>query len=162
MALPSLVTIGSLAFVVVAGAGYAVMATASANPDNHSSHVASGHRSSGPSLPAREKPIPSPHSASAKAIEPKRDAVPNVLVDVYNNTGITGLATQKAAVLQGAGWNVAGTDNWYGNIPSDTVYYPPQLRPAAVKLAKALHITRLRPAVAPMEFDRLTVILATG
>ena len=45
---------------------------------------------------------------------------------------------------------------------SDTVYYPPQLRPAAVKLAKVLHITRLRPAIAPMQFDRLTVIIATG
>ena len=52
--------------------------------------------------------------------------------------------------------------NWYGHIPADTVYYPPHLRAAAKKLAHTLHITRLRPAVAPMQFDRLTVILATG
>ena len=88
--------------------------------------------------------------------------MPDVLVAVYNNTGITGLAAQKAAVLEGAGWKVAATDNWYGSIPADTVYYPPQLHGAAVKLAKVLHITRLRPAVAPMQFDRLTVILSSG
>jgi hypothetical protein len=81
-----------------------------------------------------------------------------VLVEVYNNSGIGGLAAEKAALLEGAGWNVAATDNWYGNIPANTVYYPPHLRAAALRLAKTLGVQRLQPAVAPMQFDRLTVI----
>ncbi len=90
------------------------------------------------------------------------DAVPKVLVEVYNNSGISGLAAQEAAVLQSAGWSVAATDNWYGNIPANTVYYPPQLQDEAVQLAKVLGVQRLMPAVAPMQFDRLTVILTTA
>jgi hypothetical protein len=85
--------------------------------------------------------------------------VPTAFVEVYNNSGITGLAAQRARVLERAGWNVAATDNWYGNIPDSTVYYPDQLSDQAHRLAKVLDITRLRPAVSPMQFDRLTVIL---
>ena len=88
--------------------------------------------------------------------------MPDVLIEIYNNNGITGRAEQAAAILQGAGWNVSATDNWYGNIPADTVYYPPALHDDAVKLAKVLHIARLHAAVAPMKFDRLTVIMATN
>ncbi len=84
--------------------------------------------------------------------------MPSVLVEVYNNSGISGLAAAKAAVLQDAGWNVAGTDNWYGNIAANTVYYPEELKVQAVKLAEELDISRLRPAISPMQFDRLTVI----
>ena len=87
--------------------------------------------------------------------------VPKTLVEIYNNAGITGLASAKADLLQGAGWNVAGADNWYGDIPANTVYYPPGLRPAADRLAAVLGVRRLRPAVAPMQFDRLTVIFTT-
>jgi hypothetical protein len=85
--------------------------------------------------------------------------VPKTLIDVFNNSGIADLAAQKANFLAGAGWNVAATDNWYGDIPVDTVYYPPRLRDDAATLAKAMHIKRLHAAVAPMQFDRLTVIL---
>ncbi len=88
-------------------------------------------------------------------------AVPKALVAVYNNAGIRGLAAEKADLLQGAGWNVAAVDNWYGNIPANTVYYPPGLRRAAHRLAAFLGVHRLRPAVAPMQFDRLTVIFAS-
>jgi hypothetical protein len=153
VALPSAVTIGSLAFVLAAGGGYAVLSSAAADtPD--AGQPASSHVAVTPS-----KPIPVPQHSSAK--HSPAAAVPDVLVVVFNNTGQTGLAEEKAAILQGAGWNVAATDNWYGNIPEDTVYYPPHMRPAAVKLAKVLHITRLHAAVAPMQFDRLTVIIAT-
>ena len=84
--------------------------------------------------------------------------MPDTLVVVYNNSGIPGLAADKSALLQGAGWKVAGADNWYGEIPANTVYYPPELKADAQQLAKVLHIDRLKPAVAPMQFDRLTVI----
>ncbi len=83
-------------------------------------------------------------------------------VEVYNNSGVTGLAADRAAFLQGAGWNVSGTDNWYGAIPGTTVYYPAGYRSQATELAETLGITRLRPAVSPMQFDRLTVILTTS
>jgi len=184
VALPSAVTLGSLAFVVAAGAGYVAISTASAD----SAAAPPDHHVSGPVVAAPSKPISRPEHSSPPH-QAKADAVPHVLVVVFNNTGISGLAAKKAAgggprrgarSLPGgnkiaspgaapspskgqfAGWHVAATDNWYGNIPADTVYYPPALRTDAVKLAKVLHIARLRPAVAPMQFDRLTVIIATS
>lgn len=158
MALPSAVTIGSLAFVLAAGAGYAVISPASADTvEPPGSHPVSRPTDSAPS-----KPISIPrHSATTRSHRPA-DVVPHVLVVLFNNTGVVGLAEQKAAILQDAGWNVSATDNWYGNIPADTVYYPPALHAEAVKLARVLHIARLHPAVAPMQFDRLTVIMATS
>ena len=159
MALPSVVTLGSLALVLASGAGYAVISTASAASAPASApihHVVTPPVTTHPTPTQPTKPSPKPHKT------PKTDVVPHVLVVVFNNTGIAHLASQKASILRGAGWSVAATDNWYGNIPEDTVYYPPQLKADAAKLAKVLHITRLRPAVAPMQFDRLTVILASS
>ena len=64
------------------------------------------------------------------------------------------------------GWQVVGSDNWYGTIPATTVYYPPRLAKAGHQLALDLGIHRVMPSVAPMRLDRLTVILtgplATG
>ncbi len=99
------------------------------------------------------------HSSTVQHVRP---AVPDVLVEIFNNNGVVGRPSRLPPSLQGAGWNVSATDNWYGNIPEDTVYYPPQLHDDAVKLAKVLHIARLHTAVAPMRFDRLTVIMATN
>lgn len=154
MALPSAVTIGSLAFVLAAGGGYVALSAASAHSPSPQ------HQAVSPSVVIPSKPISVPeHSVPPHHPRP---AVPDVLVEVFNNTGVTGLAEQRAATLQDAGWRVAATDNWYGNIPADTVYYPPALHADAVKLAKVLHIERLHPAVAPMRFDRLTVIIVTS
>ncbi len=141
-------------------------------------------RTTTPTAPARTTTPPAPTRTTTTPVEPtntttpveptqtqhKRedtkptqpDAVPSVFVEVYNNSGITGLAAQQAAALQGAGWNVAATDNWYGNIPANTVYYPPQLHEEAVQLAEVLGVPRLIPAVAPMQFDRLTVIFVSA
>jgi hypothetical protein len=80
-------------------------------------------------------------------------------VEVYNNSGISGLAGTTAARAQGAGWQVVGSDNWYGTIPASTVYYPARLHDEAKMLGKDLGIGRLRPSIAPMRGDRLTVIL---
>jgi hypothetical protein len=157
VALPSVVTLGSLAFVLAAGAGYVVISTASADTAAPTRQHVIEPPSASPS-----KPIPSPHGASSQHRRPTARNVPSVLVVLFNNTGVTGVAEKKAAILEGAGWNVAATDNWYGKIPANTVYYPPQLRPDAVKLAKVLHIRRLHAAVAPMQFDELTVIISNG
>lgn len=92
----------------------------------------------------------------------KRPVDRSAYVDVYNNSGITGLADSTSAMLQGAGWQIAVTDNWYGEIPANTVYYPPQLKAQARLLADDIGFDRLHPAVAPMNTGRLTVILTTS
>lgn len=82
-----------------------------------------------------------------------------VYVDVYNNSNVTGLAGQTATRIAAAGWQVVGSDNWYGTIPATTIYYPPQLKQAAQLLSEDLGIQRVIPAIDPMSMDRLTVIL---
>ena len=57
---------------------------------------------------------------------------------------------------------MVATDNWYGEIPGNTVYYPQQLKSQARLLAHDLGVSRLHPAVAPMSFDRITVILTAA
>ncbi|HET6697531.1 MAG TPA: LytR C-terminal domain-containing protein [Nocardioidaceae bacterium] len=103
-------------------------------------------------------------SADARQHQKKRPEVRrgDVFVEVYNNSGISGLAGSTADTLAGAGWQVVGSDNWYGTIPSSTVYYPERLHGAAKLLAKDLGITRVKPAISPMRFDRLTVILTAS
>ena len=81
---------------------------------------------------------------------------------VLNETTQTGLAGRVAARLQARGWTVTGTGNWRGNIGSTTVYYPPSLLAAARSLAHDLGISRIRPRVAGMLTDRLTVVLTSN
>lgn len=83
----------------------------------------------------------------------------DTFVVVFNNSGISGLAARTSDRLTGAGWNVVGSDNWYGTIPTTTVYYPERFEEAARVLAEDLAIDRVIPAVDPMQMDRLTVIL---
>jgi hypothetical protein len=85
----------------------------------------------------------------------------DVFVEVYNNSGVKGLAGRTSRRASGAGWQVVGSDNWYGTIPASTVYYPQRLEAQARLLARDLGIQRLRPAIAPMKLDRLTVILTS-
>jgi len=110
-----------------------------------------------PSPPSEQSASPSkqPREREPRKPNPERDAY----VEVYNNSGISGLANETAAMLQDTGWKVVGADNWYGSIPANTVYYPDRLHDVARLLADDLGIGRLHTAVAPMRFDRLTVIL---
>ncbi len=96
-----------------------------------------------------------------RAEKPKPPVVDraSTYVDVYNNSGITGLAAATSARVSGAGWQVVTSDNWYGTIPASTVYYPPRLAAEARLLGRDLGIARIIPAVDPMSMDRLTVIL---
>jgi len=82
-----------------------------------------------------------------------------VYVEVYNNSGVKGLAAATAAKATGVGWAVVGEDNWQGLIPTSTVYYPPRLQRAGKQLALDLGIRRTAPSVGVMKRDRLTVIL---
>jgi hypothetical protein len=119
--------------------------------------------------PTSSSPTAAPTTAApTKEAKPKKKTKPKpefvraeTYVEVYNNSGISGLAGSTASRASGAGWNVVAADNWYGTIPASTVYYPERLKPAAKALAKDLGISRLLPAVDPMRFDRLTVILTS-
>jgi hypothetical protein len=112
-------------------------------------------------------PRATPKPSATKPAAPKKHHKKRVVrrgetyVEVFNNSGISGLAGSTAARAQGAGWQVVGSDNWYGTIPASTVYYPARLHAAARLLGKDLGIHRLRPAIAPMRGDRLTVILTS-
>ena len=78
---------------------------------------------------------------------------------MFNNSTVPGLAGRVASQTSHLGWQVVGSDNWYGTIPATTVYYPPQLAKAGHQLALDLGIHRTMPAVTPMRLDRLTLIL---
>ena len=115
---------------------------------------------------ATSTPTPTPEPAPAPT--PTRTAKPKpepsvkrgeVYVEVYNNSGIRGLAAITAGKATQVGWQVVGEDNWYGAIPASTVYYPARLKAAAKLLALDLGIPRTAPAVEPMRMDRLTLVL---
>lgn len=116
--------------------------------------------------PVTAAPSPTPSRSAPKRVitkkakpEPKALRRADVYVEVYNNSGISGLASSTASTIAGAGWQVVGSDNWYGTISASTVYYPGRLEDEAKLLAKDLGIKRLKPAISPMRLDRLTVIL---
>ena len=159
-ALPSPVVM--LSVIAVAMAGIAFVATRGGEPAEREVTTVARTQPSTPSASAHGKG----HTQAAKPAhkpkpKPRKPVVERgkVYVEVYNNSGISGLAGQVAARATGIGWQVVGADNWYGTIPSSTVYYPARLQAAAKTLALDLGIQRTAPAVDPMRQDRLTVIL---
>lgn len=166
-ALPSWVALVSLAVVAVAVIGFFV--TGPGEPGRAPSPLAAQGATDGPSdTPTRAKGTPTGDKDTAPPVrkpgdpQDRQPPTPSAYVEVYNNSTVPGLAAQAASELQDAGWNVVGTDNWYGNIPGNTVYYPDRLREQARLLARDLGVERVRPAVSPMRFDRLTVILTAA
>ncbi len=150
---PSPVVILSILAVAMAGVAW----VATRNPTPNERQV----------VPAAATHTPSAHHSSYTPPKPAHSTLPTtpevdrgkVVVEVFNNSSISGLAGQVAGQAAHAGWQVVGSDNWYGTIPASTVYYPPRLTAAAHLLALDLGIHRSMPAVAPMRLDRLTVIL---
>ena len=157
VALSSPVALLSVGAVVLAGAAF--VAT--------SGHDEEPTRPAAAAAPTVTTPAATPTSTAPEPAvtkpKPKKQPVRRggTYVEVYNNSGISGLAGSTAARAQGAGWEVVGSDNWYGTIPASTVYYPARLHAEAKLLAKDLGIHRLHPAISPMKFDRLTVILTS-
>jgi LytR cell envelope-related transcriptional attenuator len=150
-----------LSVVAVAMAGVAYVATRSEAPaEREVTTVAQPQQEPQPSqtVPAQKLPKGQPPTIKKAAPEVERG---KVYVEVYNNSGITGLAGSTAARASDAGWQVVGSDNWYGTIPASTVYYPQRLQAAAKVLALDLGIGRVMPAIEPMDLDRLTVILTS-
>lgn len=101
------------------------------------------------------KPTPSP-SASSAAPTAAREAS----VSVLNNTGIVGAAKAFSVKVASAGWTLGGIGNWTGSIDGNTIYYPAPLQAQAELLGQDVGIDRIRPSVAPMRMDRLTIILS--
>jgi LytR cell envelope-related transcriptional attenuator len=141
-----------LSVIAVAMAGIAFVATRDSAPDEKKiSTISQPETTASPTAtPTADKP--------AKPKKPKVDRS-KVYVVVFNNSNVSGLAGRVAAQASQIGWQVVGSDNWYGTIPASTVYYPPRLEKAGKLLALDLGIQRTAPAVDPMRLDRLTVIL---
>lgn len=94
--------------------------------------------------------------------EPTVAATRSIGVLVYNQSGIGGLAARTAGEARAAGWPVAGTGNWRGGVPQNTIYFPPGRQAEAVLLGQDLAIGRILPTAANMSGTHLTVVLATG
>jgi LytR cell envelope-related transcriptional attenuator len=148
---PSPVVMLSIIAVVMAGIAFA--ATRGDEPTERKVSTASQNQE------PEDEPTKAPPTKEPK--KPKKPAFERgeTYVVVFNNSGISGLAGRVAGDATDAGWNVVGSDNWYGTIPANTVYYPQPLKAAAEQLALDLGIERTAPAVDPMQLDRLTVIL---
>lgn len=140
-----------LSVVAVAMAGLAFFATKDPQP---AERVVTAASTPTPTVSPTVKP-------THRAVQPRQPKVDRstVYVEVYNNSGITGLAGRVGARATDIGWQVVGSDNWYGTIPASTVYYPPRLKAAGRQLALDLGIARTMRAVDPMRRDRLTVVL---
>ena len=145
-----------LSVTAVAMAGVAFVVTQDPAPTEREVQVVARQPADTPSRrPAGKRQAePEPKPKKPEPVERNK-----VYVEIYNNSGITGLAGSTADRAAGVGWQVVGSDNWVGTIPVSTVYFPERLRPAAVLLGRDLGIERLMPAVPPMRLDRLTVIL---
>ena len=148
LVLPSPVVM--LSIVAVLMAGIAFVATRNAPPAEKEITTISQEPTATPS--PDQKPTRKPPTKP----DVDRGKVP---VEVYNNSGITGLAGKVASQASRIGWQVVGSDNWYGTVDATTVYYPKRLKAEARQLALDLGIKRTSPAIEPMRLDRLTVIL---
>jgi hypothetical protein len=144
----------SVAAVVVAGAAFLFT-----GHDEEPTPVATPVVATTSAAPTSTAPAPVVEQKQKKKVVKKKVRRGGTYVEVYNNSGISGLAGSTAARAQGAGWQVVGSDNWYGTIAASTVYFPARLEEQARLLGKDLGIKRLKPAIAPMRGDRLTVIL---
>jgi hypothetical protein len=141
-----------LSVIAVAMAGITFVATRDGAPeDKQISTISQPEATSSPTADPTPSTPPTPR-------KPKVDRS-KVYVVVFNNSNVAGLAGQVAAKATQIGWQVVGSDNWYGTIPASTVYYPARLEKAGKLLALDLGIQRTAPAVDPMRLDRLTVIL---
>ena len=140
-----------LSVIAIAMAGFAFVATRGAEPVERKVTPAAATTTQAPE-PVATTPVKTPKPKPTI----KRG---EVYVEVFNNSGIKGLAATTAAKATQVGWQVVGEDNWYGAIPASTVYYPQRLQAEAKQLSLDLGIGRTALAVEPMKMDRLTIVL---
>jgi hypothetical protein len=159
--LPNRLMIFSISAVALAGLVF--VATQGGNDSDTASPAASHSQ---PTFGPRDNSAPTITPTVTPTATPRSTPKPPPVVDktktnvvIFNNSNVKGLAGRTATKAQTLTWNVVATDNWYGTVDASTVYYGKGLKYAAQALAKDLGITRVKPAIAPMQFDRLTVIL---
>jgi len=152
LVLPTRLMVFSISLVALAGLAF--IATQSDDPSPDKATPAAHTTLTPPSIRESE-PTPSATPTKTPPVV-RRD---KVLVAIFNNSNVKGLAGKTGTRAERAGWTVVGTDNWYGTVDTSTVYYGPRLKAAAALLAQDLGITRVKAAIAPMRPDRLTVIL---
>lgn len=140
-----------LSIIAIAMAGFAFVATRDAGPVERKVTTASAIQTE----TAEPAPVVPAKTAKPKPVIKRGE----VYVEVFNNSGIKGLAATTASKATQIGWQVVGEDNWVGSIPASTVYYPARLKAEAKQLSLDLGIARTAPAVEPMKMDRLTIIL---
>ena len=159
LALPSSLAVLSTVAVVVAGVVF-FTTSPEEKPADQARPVATSPTAA-PTSTAPEPTVSEEPAKKPRKVKKKKPAVQRgkVYVEVYNNSGISGLAGQTTTRASDAGWQVVGSDNWYGTIPASTVYYPERLKAAAKLLALDLGIKRTMPASGAMRRDRLTVVL---
>ncbi len=148
LVLPSPVVMLSILAVLMAGVAF--VATRNSPPAEKEIATISDK----PSVTATPEAQPTKKPPTKPTVD--RGKVP---VEVYNNSGVSGLAGRVASQASRIGWQVVGSDNWYGSVDATTVYYPRRLKAEAKQLALDLGIRRTAPAVDPMRLDRLTLIL---
>lgn len=160
LVLPTGLMVFSISAVMLAGLAF-VFVVVGGGPDDPDTADPAGAVATPSATPsAITTTVPATPTRTPKATPAVRRG--QVYVEVYNNSNVKGLAGKTGSRAQRLGWNVVGTDNWYGTIDSTTVYYGPRLKAAAAVLARDLGITKVKPAVDPMRPDRLTVILTGG
>jgi hypothetical protein len=140
-----------LSVIAIAMAGFAFVATRDAGPVERKVTTVAAT----PTATPEPTPVTPSRTAKPKPTIQRGE----VYVEVFNNSGIKGLAATTAAKATQVGWQVVGEDNWYGAIPASTVYYPERLKAAGKQLALDLGIGRTSPSVEPMKMDRLTIVL---
>ena len=152
LVLPTRLMVFSISAVVLAGLAF--VATPGDNAPDTATPAAVSRPTASPTVAPTTVPVAPTTTRPKPAVRRGK-----VYVVVFNNSNLRGLAGKTATRAQRAGWNVVATDNWYGTIDATTVYFPPRLKAAGTLLAHDLGITRVKPAIAPMRDDRLTVIL---
>lgn len=148
--LPSPVALLSIVAVVLAGVAFFVTR---GNGPEQKVVTTSAHQSPTSSASVTPSVVPTP-TPTVKPVVRKK-----VLVEIFNNSRVHGLAATVSQQASTVGWNVVGADNWYGSVPATTVYFPVKLKAAGKQLALDLGIKRTAKASDPMKMDRLTVIL---
>jgi hypothetical protein len=152
LVLPTRLMVFSISLVALAGLGFIATQSGDDTPDKV---TPAAHAT--PTAPPVTVTEPTPSATPTKTPPVVRRA--KVLVAIFNNSNVKGLAGKTGTRAERAGWTVVGTDNWYGTVDTSTVYYGPRLKAAADLLAHDLGITRVKASIAPMRPDRLTVIL---
>ncbi len=146
----------SISAVALAGLVFVATQAGAGDKATPAAHRAVHHPTSMPSGPGTAPVVITPTPTPTPTVVVNRH---KTFVVIFNNSNIKGLAAKTSKRAQGVGWNVVATANWFGTVDASTVYYGPKLKAAAELLATDLGITRVKPAIAPMQFNRVTVIL---